>query len=212
MEALILKLITMSLQASIAIGAVVLVRYIFGLLRIPKKYAYVLWIIPFIRLCMPFAIESQLSIMPESFSFMESVAEENDDVKSVDNNDINGNGYTNDYELQYYHNANESDGLQYSDEYYEEYNYILGSNGLSGEVNYSEVADNQSYNGNDSTTIISYDTYPEYTPNSSGAHNLKSKEKASTYPSWTKPACIIWYIGVCDRSGRETVHRPAPRR
>ena len=55
MEALILKLITMSLQASIAIGAVVLVRYIFGLLKIPKKYAYMLWIIPFIKLCVPFA-------------------------------------------------------------------------------------------------------------------------------------------------------------
>lgn len=186
----------MSLQASIAIGAVVLVRYIFGLIKIPKKYAYVLWIIPFIRLCMPFAIESQLSIMPESFSFMERVAEENGDVKTIDNNDINGNGYTNDYELQYYHNANESDGLQYSDEYYEEYNYILESNGLSGEVNHSEATDNQSYNGNDSTTIISYDTHPEYTPNSSNAYNMESKKNTSTYPSWTKLACIIWYIGV----------------
>lgn len=196
MEGLILKLITMSLQASVAIGAVVLVRYIFGLLKIPKKYAYLLWIIPFIRLCMPFAIESQLSIMPESFSFMEKVAEENGDVKTIDNNDINGNGYTNDYELQYYHNANDSDDVQYSDEYYQEYNYILESNGLSGEVDYSEATDNQSYNGNDSTTIISYDTHPEYTPNSSNAYNLESKKNTSTYPSWTKLACIIWYIGV----------------
>lgn len=58
------KLCEMSLQASIAVAVVLVARELFRLFHIPKKYVYLLWIIPFIRLVCPFAPESQFSIMP----------------------------------------------------------------------------------------------------------------------------------------------------
>ena len=65
MQAIFVELLHMSILASIAIGLVVIARAFFGLMRVPKKLTYILWIIPFIRLVCPFAFESNLSIMPE---------------------------------------------------------------------------------------------------------------------------------------------------
>lgn len=186
MEAFIIKLITMSLQATIAIAIVMLVRLAFGFLKIPKKYAYLLWIIPFIRLMVPFVFESQLSIMPESFSFVE----ESKEADIIDNEimDSNGNGYANEFELEYYHNANEADGVQYSEDYYEEYNYILNSSGVDGdEITYSNNADETVL---DDSQIISQSTVV------AGEKVSDLDNAKNNYPEWTKLACIIWYIGV----------------
>ncbi len=202
MEALIIKLITMSIQATIAIAVVVLARAIFGLLKIPKKYAYLLWVIPFVRLCIPFAVESQFSIMPDSFSFAQA------EMVDEHSNDTNGNGYSNDYEREYYQDANASDDVQYSDEYYEEYNYILESNGLgsgdgydvdSDEVgNSSEdvVINSEGNSVGDSIDAVNSSGIGTAQGDNSQLNQNNKIDQSTGYPSWTRPACIVWYIGV----------------
>lgn len=64
MEGFMIALWNMSIQASLAVLVVLAVREIFRWLRIPKKYAYVLWMIPFIRLICPWSLESVFSILP----------------------------------------------------------------------------------------------------------------------------------------------------
>lgn len=64
MEDFMIALWNMSIQASLAVLVVLVVREIFRWLRIPKKYAYVLWMIPFIRLICPWSLESVFSILP----------------------------------------------------------------------------------------------------------------------------------------------------
>ena len=64
MEGFLLQLWNMSVQISFVIGVVLLVRILFQLARLPKRYSYVLWAIPFLRLCLPFQPESSFSLLP----------------------------------------------------------------------------------------------------------------------------------------------------
>lgn len=59
-------LLNMSLMASIVVLVVVLVRQVFAWLGVPKRYAYLLWILPFIRLVCPWSVESGLSLLPDT--------------------------------------------------------------------------------------------------------------------------------------------------
>lgn len=94
MEEMFIRLIHMSLQAVVVIGVVLVVRALFMLMKVPKKYAYMLWLIPFIRLVCPFSIESDFSLMPRSVV----------DYKIVD--DENGGGIDNNHGV--YHNVTET--------------------------------------------------------------------------------------------------------
>lgn len=57
------QILHMGYMAAWAIVFVLLARLL--LKRAPKKYAYMLWAIPFLRLVLPFSIESIVSIMPQ---------------------------------------------------------------------------------------------------------------------------------------------------
>ena len=88
MGVIFIKLFNMGIQASIAIGVVLIVRELFKLMKVPKKYAYILWVIPLIRLVCPIDIESPFSIMPnmteiniaESMENIQSEAEISDEI------------------------------------------------------------------------------------------------------------------------------------
>ncbi|MDE6625295.1 MAG: M56 family metallopeptidase [Lachnospiraceae bacterium] len=67
-------LLNMSLMASIVIFVVIIVRQLFSWLGVPKKYAYLLWILPFIRLVCPWSFESDLSLLPDIGQITEYVA------------------------------------------------------------------------------------------------------------------------------------------
>lgn len=60
-----IKLLNMSYQGGIVICFILLARYILHLTKAPKKYAYYLWLIAFVRLICPFSFESVLSILPQ---------------------------------------------------------------------------------------------------------------------------------------------------
>ena len=76
-------LLNMSLMASIVIFVVIIVRQLFAWLGVPKKYAYLLWILPFIRLVCPWSFESNLSLLPDTGQVTEYVA------NTVDNHNWN---------------------------------------------------------------------------------------------------------------------------
>lgn len=57
-----IELLNMSYIGSIVIGVVLLLRIL--LKKLPKKFSYVLWIVPLVRLMIPFSIESVLSLIP----------------------------------------------------------------------------------------------------------------------------------------------------
>ncbi len=84
METIFTKLLYMSAQASLAIGIIFVIRLIFKLIKAPKRYAYILWLIPFIRLICPFALESDFSIMPRNILGYEIQSNENSG--EIDNN------------------------------------------------------------------------------------------------------------------------------
>lgn len=67
MEQFTLQLGMMSLQASIVIGVVMLVRLFFMQLRVPKKYMCILWILPYLCMVCPWKVESSFGFwrMPE---------------------------------------------------------------------------------------------------------------------------------------------------
>lgn len=60
-----IKLLNMSYQGGIVICFALLARYILRIIRAPKKFAYYLWLIAFVRLICPFSFESVLSILPK---------------------------------------------------------------------------------------------------------------------------------------------------
>ena len=60
-----IKLLNMSYQGGIVICFIVLARYILNMIKAPKKYAYYLWMIAFVRLICPFSFESVLSVLPQ---------------------------------------------------------------------------------------------------------------------------------------------------
>lgn len=65
MEALFMKLINMSYQATIVLGFVLVARLFLELFRAPKKYCCLLWAIPFLRMIFPLNFESVFSLMPQ---------------------------------------------------------------------------------------------------------------------------------------------------
>ena len=69
MERLFFIVIKMSLVSLYCIGFVLFVRLF--LKKAPKIYSYLLWMIVFIRLICPFALESPVSLVPSAVTGME---------------------------------------------------------------------------------------------------------------------------------------------
>lgn len=65
MEKLFFTVLNMSYQAGIVICIILLARWLFLLCRIPRKYMYALWGIPFVRLVCPLSVESIFSLIPK---------------------------------------------------------------------------------------------------------------------------------------------------
>ena len=61
MTAFLLRLGTMSLQATVIIFVVLILRFIFSKLHIAKKYAILLWVIPYIAMILPWGIKTPFS-------------------------------------------------------------------------------------------------------------------------------------------------------
>ena len=66
-EKLFSNVLQMSFYASLIICIVLILRMFFK--KLPKIYAYFLWIIVFFRLLCPFTIDSVFSIMPDSVRY-----------------------------------------------------------------------------------------------------------------------------------------------
>lgn len=60
-----IKLLNMSCQAALTVCFVLIARQILSWIHAPKRYAYYLWIIPFIRMVCPFSFKSPISLIPE---------------------------------------------------------------------------------------------------------------------------------------------------
>ncbi|MBP3622214.1 MAG: hypothetical protein J6J16_10675, partial [Lachnospiraceae bacterium] len=97
------KIVSMSLEASITVVFVLIARAFFYIIKAPKKYAYIIWIIPFIRLICPFIVESPFSIMPKEISVYE-----NQEDEPVNNQNLN--------QLSYLDNTNISANSIYGDD------------------------------------------------------------------------------------------------
>ncbi len=65
MEAFLLQFMNVSIQVGVVTGIVLLVRLIFHLAKLPKRYSYFLWVIPFFRMICPWQLESPFSILPQ---------------------------------------------------------------------------------------------------------------------------------------------------
>nr|WP_308625147.1 M56 family metallopeptidase [uncultured Eisenbergiella sp.] len=61
-ERLFVQLVNMSLTASWVIAVILAVRALFGKMKLPKKYAYYMWIIPGFRLLCPVSVSSVISL------------------------------------------------------------------------------------------------------------------------------------------------------
>ena len=62
LERLFVEVLNMGITGSFVILAVLLLKIIMK--KLPKRYSYCLWIIPFVRLVLPFSFESFLSLIP----------------------------------------------------------------------------------------------------------------------------------------------------
>ena len=84
MQTLFLTILDMSIMASVIILFVLILRLLLECM--PKVFSYVLWIVVLFRLLCPFKIESDMSIIPYSFSEVpQSIAlEEGDNVSFVE--------------------------------------------------------------------------------------------------------------------------------
>lgn len=76
MEEFIKLLLNMSLAASFVIMVIILVRRLFSCMGVPKKYAYLLWLLPFIRMVSPWSLESNMSLLPDMTQIVEYAARE----------------------------------------------------------------------------------------------------------------------------------------
>lgn len=65
-ERFIIKMMDISIQAAVIFCVLIMVRAIFSLCKIPKKYSCFLWVILFIRLILPVQIESPIGIMEKN--------------------------------------------------------------------------------------------------------------------------------------------------
>lgn len=72
-DSLLMYLRNVSIQAVIIFGILLFVRALFSLCRVPKKYAYILWIILFIRLLIPIQPESAFGLIPQGSSIIEAI-------------------------------------------------------------------------------------------------------------------------------------------
>ncbi len=59
MDKFVIQLGTMSIQSSIVIGVVFLVRLVFERMHVPKKYMCILWILPYLCMVCPWKLESE---------------------------------------------------------------------------------------------------------------------------------------------------------
>lgn len=59
MDKFIIQLGTMSFQAGIVIGVVLLVRFLFARMHVPKKYMCILWVLPYLCMVCPWKLESE---------------------------------------------------------------------------------------------------------------------------------------------------------
>jgi len=60
-----IKVLNMSYQAGIVICFIILARFLLKIIKAPKKYAYYLWGIAFIRMICPISFETVLSLLPK---------------------------------------------------------------------------------------------------------------------------------------------------
>ncbi len=72
MEELFISIFNLSYQAGIVICVLIFARRILALVKAPKKYAYYLWGIAFIRMICPIQLESMLSLMPQEIKPLRS--------------------------------------------------------------------------------------------------------------------------------------------
>lgn len=79
-----------SIEISILIIVVFLIRVIFYCIKVPKKYTYILWIIVFLRLMIPWSFQSSIVLFPQnSYSMTEMVNNESINVlKGTNENHI----------------------------------------------------------------------------------------------------------------------------
>lgn len=62
MDNFMLQLMNMSIQASIAVVVVLIVRLLFAKLSVSKKYAILLWLVPFLSMVCPWRLESPIGL------------------------------------------------------------------------------------------------------------------------------------------------------
>lgn len=73
------KVLHMSLIGSCSVAVVLLARFLLIKCRLERKYAYYLWLVVFVNLCIPVSIQGMFSLIPRQvmeFSIEESPAEE----------------------------------------------------------------------------------------------------------------------------------------
>ena len=73
MREFVMNVINISGQAAIIFVVLLAVRGIFALGRVPKKYAYGLWAILFIRLLLPIQMEASWGLMPRESGLARAV-------------------------------------------------------------------------------------------------------------------------------------------
>lgn len=64
MDRIFVEIWNMSVQTGIVICFILLARWVFGLCRVPKKYSYFLWLIPFVRFVSFVSVQSVFSLLP----------------------------------------------------------------------------------------------------------------------------------------------------
>ena len=87
MEAFLIHLGTMSIQAAVVIVVVLLLRYLFAKLHVPKKYVMLLWMVPYICMICPWKISQPFSFWGSDdkvFNGVSHVAEQTEMLLHVD--------------------------------------------------------------------------------------------------------------------------------
>lgn len=87
MEAFLIRLGTMSIQAAVVIAVVLFLRYLFAKLHVPKKYVMLLWMVPYICMICPWKISLPFSFWGSDdkvFSGVSHVAEQTEMLLHVD--------------------------------------------------------------------------------------------------------------------------------
>ena len=85
MENFIVQLVSMSVQASVAIVVVLLLRLLFAKFKVSKKYAMFLWLIPFACLILPWRISSPIAIWekaPSDYGYENFLNLEEEEIKN----------------------------------------------------------------------------------------------------------------------------------